>query len=131
MITNSEFLQAARTMREYCGKKHDCFGCPLEDLINCGGPNTPKHWNLPDDSTESEEQQDAVNHPQHYCMGRIETIEAIESALGKDGFRAYCAGNVLKYVWRYRYKGGKESLEKARWYLDRLITEEEGGDGDG
>ena len=70
---------------------------------------------------------DEVNHPKHYCMGRIETIEAIKSALGDDGFQSYCAGNILKYTWRYKYKGGKESLEKARWYLDRLIAEVEEG----
>ncbi len=68
---------------------------------------------------------DNVNHPEHYCMGKIETIEAISAALGNDGFKSYCAGNIIKYVWRYRYKGGKESLEKARWYLDRLIAEVE------
>ena len=68
-------------------------------------------------------ENDNVNHPAHYTMGRIETIEAISAALGDDGFQSYCAGNIIKYVWRYKYKGGKESLEKARWYLDRLIAE--------
>jgi len=72
---------------------------------------------------EVNEVDDNVNHPAHYTMGRIETIEAISAALGDEGFQSYCAGNVLKYVWRYRHKGGKESLEKARWYLDRLIAE--------
>lgn len=71
----------------------------------------------------TEEETDNINHPAHYCMGKIETIEAISSALGDEGFQSYCAGNIIKYVWRYRHKGGKESLEKARWYLDRLIAE--------
>lgn len=71
----------------------------------------------------TEEETDNINHPAHYCMGKIETVEAISAALGDEGFQSYCAGNVLKYVWRYRHKGGKESLEKARWYLDRLIAE--------
>jgi len=30
-------------------------------------------------------------------------------------------GNIIKYVWRYRYKNGVEDLEKAQWYLNRLI----------
>lgn len=74
-------------------------------------------------------ENDNVNHPAHYCMGRIETIDAISAALGDDGFQSYCAGNIIKYVFRYKYKGGKESLEKARWYLDRLIAEIEKGCG--
>jgi hypothetical protein len=42
--------------------------------------------------------------------------------LGPDGFRAYCKGNALKYVWREQHKGGTESLRKAIWYLDRLVS---------
>lgn len=33
----------------------------------------------------------------------------------------FAAGNVIKYVGRYRSKDGLKDLEKARWYLDRLI----------
>lgn len=72
---------------------------------------------------------DAVNHPAHYTQGGVECIDAIEAATG-DGFAGYLAGNVIKYVYRYRFKGGVEDLRKARWYLDRLI-ECEGGGGDG
>jgi hypothetical protein len=27
----------------------------------------------------------------------------------------------MKYLWRYRYKNGIEDLNKAKWYLDKLI----------
>ena len=27
----------------------------------------------------------------------------------------------MKYLWRYRYKNGVQDLEKAQWYLTRLI----------
>jgi phage terminase large subunit-like protein len=33
----------------------------------------------------------------------------------------FAAGNVMKYVGRYRAKNGLDDLKKARWYLDRLI----------
>lgn len=65
---------------------------------------------------------DPVNHPSHYNQGAVECIDAIEAALGPDGFRAYCKGNALKYVWREQHKGGTESLRKAIWYLDRLVS---------
>lgn len=65
----------------------------------------------------------AIN-PQHYKQGEIECIDAIRAALTPEEFRGYCKGNVLKYVWRERLKGGATDLEKAGWYLDKLITGE-------
>jgi hypothetical protein len=45
-------------------------------------------------------------------------------------FRAlgFHAGNVVKYVARYKAKGGLEDLKKAAWYLRRLIDIEESKD---
>ena len=63
---------------------------------------------------------DMVNHPPHYNKNGIETIDAIESVT-EEGFEYYLQGNILKYLWRYRYKNGAEDLRKARWYLDKLI----------
>ena len=54
----------------------------------------------------------------------MECIEAIRSALGDDGFASYCQGNAMKYLWRHRRKGGIEDLEKAKWYIDRMIETE-------
>ena len=64
--------------------------------------------------------QDNVKSPPHYKQGKIECIEAIQSALTEEEFRGYCKGNALKYIWRERHKGGTESLEKAAWYLDYM-----------
>ena len=64
---------------------------------------------------------DLVNHPPHYTQGGIECIEAIQAALTPEEFRGYCKGNVLKYVWREKYKQGTESLRKANWYMQWLI----------
>ena len=57
----------------------------------------------------------------HYAASSVECIDAIEAQLTKEEFRGYLKGNVAKYMWRERKKGGKESLMKARWYLNRLI----------
>ena len=60
---------------------------------------------------------DAVNHPSHYKVGGIETIDFIEAK--KLG---YNLGNVVKYITRADYKGNKlEDLRKAQWYLTREI----------
>lgn len=69
--------------------------------------------------------KDAIN-PDHYKRSTIETIDAIEAMVaGWPPETAYRLGNVLKYLWRHREKGGAESLRKARWYLDREIAARE------
>jgi len=65
---------------------------------------------------------DNVNHPAHYTAGGIECIEAIQAALTTEEFRGYLKGNVMKYIWRERMKGGVESLAKGQWYLERLVN---------
>jgi hypothetical protein len=68
--------------------------------------------------------KDNVNHPSHYTQGAIECIDAIKEATkGLLGIEAVCTGNIIKYVWRWKFKNGVEDLRKARWYLDRLIEE--------
>lgn len=69
---------------------------------------------------------ETVNHPAHYTQGGVECIDAIAAAVEDTrGIEAVYAGNVIKYVWRYRHKNGVEDLKKCRWYLDRLISEVE------
>jgi len=63
---------------------------------------------------------DMVNSPPHYNDGGIECIDAIEASMSQDAFRGYLKGNMIKYLWRYEHKGGKEDLDKANWYLTRL-----------
>lgn len=66
------------------------------------------------------EEQDVVNKPSHYNQAGVECIEAIEAATD-NGFEYYLQGNIIKYLWRYRYKNGIEDLKKAQWYLNKLI----------
>ena len=63
---------------------------------------------------------DMVNSPTHYNQSGIECIAAIQAALGPN-FKYYLQGNIMKYLWRYRYKNGAEDLKKAQWYLTELI----------
>lgn len=64
---------------------------------------------------------DNIN-PNHYRQGKIEAIDAIESAtINKKGLDAVCTANVIKYLWRCESKGGVEDMKKAMWYLERMI----------
>ena len=63
---------------------------------------------------------DWVNKPPHYLTGKIEVLDFIE-----DQKFGYLAGTVVKYLSRYRHKGTPlQDLQKARFYLDRLIAKE-------
>lgn len=64
---------------------------------------------------------DMVNRPTHYTQGKVECIDAIESAtMGLIGIVAVCVANVIKYVWRFALKNGIEDLDKADYYLQKL-----------
>tara|TARA_R110000787_G_scaffold37078_3_gene94442 strand:+ start:14067 stop:14360 length:294 start_codon:yes stop_codon:yes gene_type:complete len=66
---------------------------------------------------------DPVNSPTHYNLFGIECIDAIEASLSTEEFKGMLKGNAIKYLWRYAYKGKPlEDLEKAQWYLNKLIT---------
>ncbi|MEK4980838.1 DUF3310 domain-containing protein [Bacillus sp. FSL K6-6540] len=67
------------------------------------------------------EPADPVN-PVHYVRGGIECIDAIEAATsGLSGLEAYSTGEAIKYLWRWKWKNGREDLHKAAWYINRLI----------
>ena len=91
---------------------------------------SPEMWNKLQEkykalvTEELDESTDVVNKPQHYNTGNIECIEAIQESMSVEAFKGYLKGNCLKYLWRYDYKGKpSEDLEKAGWYLNRLIRE--------
>lgn len=69
---------------------------------------------------------DAVNHPQHYNQNGVETIETIKNSMSQEGFRGYLIGNIIKYICRFPFKNGLQDLEKAKWYLDKLIENVKG-----
>ena len=72
---------------------------------------------------QSDNVVDMVNSPPHYNQTGIECIEAISAATDSN-FKYYLQGNIMKYLWRFDYKDKPlEDLQKAKWYLDRLIEE--------
>jgi len=58
---------------------------------------------------------DHIDHPVHYTQG-IECIDYIQSHKMN-----YLEGNIIKYVTRYKFKGGVDDLRKAEWYLKKLM----------
>jgi len=66
-----------------------------------------------------------IYQPAHYTQGEIETIDHIRDMLTGDEFVGYATGNTLKYLARWRHKGGVEDLKKARQYLVWAIERQE------
>lgn len=64
--------------------------------------------------------------PRDYSIGGSHyggaAIQPIDFVLAND--LNFCQANVIKYVFRYRDKNGKEDLLKARHYIDLLIEHE-------
>tara|TARA_X000001382_G_scaffold89141_1_gene63840 strand:+ start:1206 stop:1433 length:228 start_codon:yes stop_codon:yes gene_type:complete len=71
--------------------------------------------------------KDNVNHPEHYTNGSIECIEAMKAMMEGSSVSPFIGdlwGNVFKYVWRWDKKGVPlEQLQKARFYLNKMISE--------
>ena len=102
---------------QYCkrnGSRDDCIDCSAQ--FDPAGKRISPPSNYVPNSNDN-----PVEHPAHYTSGGIECIEAIKASMGTDSFQDYCKGNIIKYIWRWRSKGGVEDLKKARVYLDWLI----------
>jgi hypothetical protein len=56
----------------------------------------------------------------HYKTHKYETWDVI-----LDWNLGYLDGNAVKYLSRWRLKGGIQDLKKARHYIDKLIEVEE------
>lgn len=71
--------------------------------------------------------EDNINHPKHYQVGRLETVEVIEeyanAANGNiSGRQLYHFCTAMKYLLRSPLKGRLlEDLQKCRWHISRWI----------
>ena len=66
---------------------------------------------------------DMINHPNHYISETgLETINVIEAfTFDLKGIEATDTGNIIKYISRWKKKNGLQDLQKARFYLNKLI----------
>ena len=79
------------------------------------------------DMVLGEEQNEAVNHPQHY-QGKNECIDVMVAMFGLEAVKSFCKCNAYKYRFRADKKNGAEDIAKAEWYESKLIELEKGVD---
>lgn len=83
------------------------------------------HKELPVDISDEQEDEFDPTNPSYYKNGKVECIDAIETATKDlDGMEAYCVGNIIKYVWRFKQKNGAIDISKAIWYANKLYEHE-------
>lgn len=100
-----------------CRKQFAC-GCTSDMLMSCAD------FEPAIENEYTEQNHDAVNHPEHYTAGGIECIEALKAATTRlTGIEAVCTANAIKYLWRWKDKNGAEDIRKAIWYCERLLKE--------
>lgn len=73
------------------------------------------------------ESKDNIKSPKHYVSDSgIEVFEVQEAFIyDLKGMAASYWCNVVKYILRFQNKNGVEDLKKAKYYLEKLIDEEE------
>lgn len=52
---------------------------------------------------------------------RVYSDEKEAATIGLEGIEAFCTANAIKYLWRWKRKNGEEDLQKAIWYINRII----------
>ena len=76
------------------------------------------------------ENEDNIKNPSHYVSeSGIEVFDVQEAFIHElKGMAASYWCNVVKYILRFQRKNGVEDLKKAKYYLEKLIEEEEEAD---
>ena len=64
---------------------------------------------------------DNINKPNHYHRNNIDVIKFSELQFDKLELQGFYRINVIKYITRFDRKNKVEDLEKARFYINKLI----------
>ena len=121
------FLQASTTyIQAVYNEERDCKDYPGKlQRLQYSMDKLNKVWNdfcsLNDEIKQVDRNEDLVK-PDRYCgkdgKDLLQLFE--ESLLTDEEYKGFLKGNVYKYLKRYEHKNGKEDLEKATVYLNKL-----------
>lgn len=67
----------------------------------------------------------------HYKSKGVQPWTAMEAWMSPEEFQGFLRGNVIKYIARYRDKGGINDLYKAKHYMEKLVEHLEERKADG
>ena len=78
-------------------------------------------------SGTTSDNRDNIISPNHYASDKgFEVFDVQEAFIHElKGMAASYWCNIVKYILRFQRKNGVEDLKKAKYYLEKLIDEEE------
>ncbi|MDW3933061.1 DUF3310 domain-containing protein [Staphylococcus saprophyticus] len=84
--------------------------------------NTEKSRKLLSNDLQQRKRKDTVNHPSHYNYGEIEVIDYCDQVCKQyPPELAPYVFNAIKYLSRANHKNGREDIDKAKYYVQRLF----------
>ena len=130
-LTGDETHYQGGTLRDYYATTTRDF--PVETVFNGVDSEgdlmfvAEDGWTIYVKGTETETNFDVIQKAEHYNTNLPESVEVIDIIAAQtadlSGMQAFAQANVVKYVLRWQKKNGVQDLEKARYYIDRLIGE--------
>lgn len=57
----------------------------------------------------------------HYHTKKVQPWDAMQAWMSTEAFQGFLQGNAIKYIARWKDKGGVEDLRKAAHYIEKLI----------
>jgi len=145
-LTKEEYIQRifgrSKSIEDIMAPNHSCKACryaPNDDRLSpcntCSYDPTDGHSNWtpcgPEPIKKSFNMNDIVNKPKHYMlMDGLEVRDVLAALLMKMTTENIPSSvlfesdyvQMMQYLMRFMDKNGKQDLEKARWYLDKMIN---------
>ena len=84
-------------------------------------------WEYEREKMTMTKNNDNIIRPNHYASDKgFEVFDVQEAFIHElKGMSANYWCNIVKYILRFQRKNGVEDLKKAKYYLEKLIEEEE------
>lgn len=111
--------------------KEEQYNCPVAMPIL----GSKEKVNSTESQSTSDTQHDSVNKPKHYMLFPEKDIEVrdLMKVLADQLDEEYWHGmlvsdyvQMMQYLLRWHRKNGLEDLEKAQWYLSKIIEQVKG-----
>ena len=64
---------------------------------------------------------DIINKPNHYHKNNIDVIKFSELQFDEKELQGFFRINIIKYITRFDRKNKIEDLQKAKFYINKLI----------
>lgn len=127
VTTNGQILQDCDAVKCQGNKGLSGYNKKIEEIAKKAEELTKKIITNVEIKQKETKNEDNITSPNHYTTDKgFEVFDVQEAFIHElKGMAASYWCNIVKYILRFQKKNGVEDLKKARYYLDKLIEEEE------